>query len=157
MAIKEGDIIKVEYVGTLEDGSVFDSTEANDGEALKFEVGSGMIIPGFEKSVIGKEVGDNYDIHLEPSEAYGEYQEGLIKQIPKDKFPNQKELKQGMMIALLGPNNEQIPATVKEINDESVKIDLNHPLAGKSLNFEIKIVETGCEPDKGHSCGCGCC
>ena len=157
MAIEEGDIIKVEYTGTLKDGSVFDSTKANDGKPLKFEVGCGQIIPGFDKSVVGKEVGDEYEIKLEPEEAYGEYQEGLIKEIPKDKFPNLKEIKEGMMIALMGPNNEQIPATVKEITDEKVRIDLNHPLAGKSLNFKIKILETGCEPDKGHSCGCGCC
>ena len=155
MAIKEGDIIKVEYVGTFDDGSIFDSTEANGDNPLKFEVGAGQIIPGFDNSVVGKNVGDEFNIRLEPSEAYGEYKEGMTQSISKDQFPPEQEPKAGLMIMLMGPQGQPIPATIKEVEDDIVIIDSNHPMAGKILNFKIKVVETGCEPDPPHVCGCG--
>ncbi|MBD3339573.1 MAG: peptidylprolyl isomerase [Candidatus Lokiarchaeota archaeon] len=156
MAIKKGDIIKVEYIGTLDNGEVFDSTEMNEGKPLKFQVGSGQLIFGFDNSVIGKEVGHEYEIRLEPNEAYGDYKEGLIQSIPKEQFPEDQKPQKGMMIVLLGPNQQPIPATIKEVKDDTIDIDLNHPMAGKSLNFKIKILETGCEPDPPSACGCGC-
>ena len=156
MAIKEGDIIKVEYIGTFDDGTIFDSTEINGSIPLKFEVGAGQIIPGFDKSVIGKSVGHDYDIRLEPSEAYGDYKEGLTQSISKDQFPPEQEPQAGLMILLIDPQGQPVPATIKEVDDVIVIIDLNHPMAGKTLNFKIKIVETGCEPDPLHACGPGC-
>ena len=156
MAIKKGDIIKVEYTGTFDDGEVFDSTEMHEDKPIKFQVGKGQLIPGFDNSVIGKEVGEEYEIRLEPSEAYGDYKDGLIRSIPRDQFPPDQEPKKGMMLALMGPNNQPIPATIKEVKEDTVDVDLNHPMAGKTLNFKIKIVETGCEPDPPSACGCGC-
>ncbi len=156
MAIKEGDIIKVEYMGTFDDGTVFDSTEINGSIPLKFEVGAGQIIPGFDNSVVGKSIGDEFNIRLEPSEAYGEYKEGFTQSIPKDQFPPEQEPETGLMILLIGPQGQPVPATIKEVNGDIVTIDLNHPMAGKVLNFKIKIVETGCEPDPPHECGPGC-
>lgn len=155
MAIKEGDIIKVEYTGTFDDGAIFDSTEINGSIPLKFEVGAGQIIPGFNNSVIGKSVGEEFDIRLEPSDAYGEYKEGMTQSISKDQFPPEQEPKVGLMILLMGPQGQPVPATIKEVEDDIVTIDLNHPMAGKVLNFKIKIIETGCEPDPPHACGCG--
>ena len=155
MAIKEGDIIKVEYTGTFDDSTIFDSTEANGGIPLKFEVGAGQIIPGFDKSVFGKSVGDEFNIRLEPSDAYGEYKEGMTQSISKDQFPPEQEPKAGLMILLMGPQGQPVPATIKEVEDDIVTIDLNHPMAGNILNFKVKIVETGCEPDPPHACGCG--
>ncbi|MFO8018795.1 MAG: peptidylprolyl isomerase [Promethearchaeia archaeon] len=145
MAIKEGDVIKVEYTGTLDDGTVFDSTDMEEREPLVFKVGAGQIIPGFDDSVIGKETGDEYDIRLEPPEAYGERKEGLTRSLPREQFPKDEKPEPGKMVALMGPNNQPIPATITEVDDESIKIDLNHPMAGKTLNFNIKILETGCE------------
>lgn len=155
MAIKVGDIIKVEYIGTFDDGTIFDSTENNGGIPLKFEVGTGQIISGFDNSVIGKSVGDEFGIRLEASDAYGEYKEGMTQSISKDQFPPEQEPKAGLMILLMGPQGQPVPATIKEVEDDIVTIDLNHPMAGKILNFKIKIVETGCEPDPPHACGCG--
>ncbi|TKJ23707.1 MAG: peptidylprolyl isomerase [Promethearchaeota archaeon Loki_b32] len=155
MAIKEGDIIKVEYVGTFDDGTIFDSTEANGDIPLKFEVGTGQIIPGFDNSVVGKHIGDEFNIRLEPSEAYGEYKEGMTQSISKDQFPPEQEPKAGLMILLMGPQGQPVPATIKEVEDDIVIIDSNHPMAGKVLNFKIKIIEKGCEPDPPHACGCG--
>jgi len=155
MAIKERDIIKVEYTGTFDDGTIFDSTEINGGIPLKFEVGAGQIIPGFDNSVIGKSIGDEFDIRLDPSDAYGEYKDGMTQSISKDQFPPEQEPKAGLMILLVGPEGQPVPATIKEVMDDIVTIDLNHPMAGKVLNFKIKIIETGCEPDPPHACGCG--
>jgi FKBP-type peptidyl-prolyl cis-trans isomerase 2 len=156
MAIKKGDIIKVEYLGTLDDGTIFDSTVKNGGVPLKFEVGAGNIISGFDNSVIGKSVGDEYELRLNPSEAYGDYKDGLLQSISKDQFPPEQEPKVGMLVLLVGTQGQPFPATIKEVEDDIVTLDLNHPMAGKELNFKIKIVETGCEPDPPHSCGCGC-
>ena len=155
MAIKTGDIIKVEYIGSFDDGTIFDSTELNGDVPLKFEVGAGQLIPGFDNSVIGKSVGDEYNIRLNPPEAYGDYKEGITQSISKEQFPQEQEPKPGLMILLMGPQGQPVPATIKEVTDDIVTIDLNHPMAGKVLNFKIKILETGCEPDPPHACGCG--
>lgn len=156
MAIKEGEWIEVEYTGTFEDGSVFDSTDKQGGNPLKFQVGAGQIIPGFDTSVVGKSLGDEYDITLEPSDAYGEYQENLIQKVSKSQFPPDVEPKPGMQLLLMGPNNQPIPAMIDTVEENAVIIDLNHPLAGKILNFKIKIVGTDCEPGLPSACGCGC-
>ena len=160
MAIKKGDIIKVQYEGRLEDGTIFDSTELNGGSALKFEVGAGLIIPGFDKAVIGKNTGEEFEIEVEPNEAYGEIDPILTQTIGRDQIPEDlnEDVEPGMMLRVSDPNGNYSIAWIKEVDDEFITIDLNHPLAGKKLNFKIKILETGCEPDPpdaGCSCGCG--
>ena len=154
MAVKKGEWIKVKYVGTFDDGTIFDSTEQNDGIPLKFQVGMGQIIKGFDESVVGKNLGEEYNIRLEPLEAYGEYKEGVTQNVPKDQFPKDIELQPGMMLMLMGPQGP-LPALIKKIEEDEVVIDLNHPMAGKVLNFNIKIVETNCEPNLPKACGCG--
>ncbi len=156
MAIKKGDIIKVEYEGSLDDGSIFDSTEKNGGIPLKFEVGGGQIIKGFDVALIGKEVGEEFTVKLQPSEAYGEYKKDLIRKMPKNLFPKEQDPKPGMMIQVMDETGHVMLAVIKDVEEENVIIDLNHPLAGEILNFKIKVIETGCEPDPPHSCGCGC-
>jgi FKBP-type peptidyl-prolyl cis-trans isomerase 2 len=156
MAIKKGDIIKVEYEGSLEDGSIFDSTEKNGGNPLKFEVGGGQIIKGFDEAVLGKEVGDEFSIKLQPSEAYGDYKNELIRKMPKSLFPKEQDPKPGMIIQVMDETGHVMLASIKEVQEENVIVDMNHPLAGKALNFKIKVTEIGCEPDPPHSCGCGC-
>jgi len=140
MPIKKGDKVKVEYTGTLEDGTVFDSSEKH-GKLLEFEVGSGQIIPGFDNAMIGMEKGQEKEIKLQPAEAYGEPNSKLVQNVPKDKLPKDQEIKQGMVLVLKAPNGMQTPARVTGETKDSVTIDLNHPLAGKVLNFKIKVVE----------------
>jgi len=140
MAIKKGDKIKVEYEGKLENGKVFDSS-AKVGKPLEFEVGTGKIIPGFDKAVVGMKKGEEKDIKIEPNDAYGEPNPQLVKKIPKDQLPKDKEVKKGMVLGLSMPNGAQMPATVKEVSDKDITLDLNHPLAGKTLNFKIKVVD----------------
>jgi peptidylprolyl isomerase len=138
MPIKNGDKVKVEYKGTLDDGTVFDSSDKH-GEPLEFEIGAGQIIPGFEDAVMGMENGDEKEFQLEASDAYGDRNPQLVQKIPRDQMPN--EIEQGMVLVVGLPNGAQIPVKVTEVTNEWVTIDLNHPLAGENLNFKIKIVD----------------
>jgi len=140
MSIKNGDKVKVEYTGTLDNGNVFDSSEKH-GKPLEFEIGAGMIIPGFEKAVIGMKKGEEKEIKLKPEQAYGEHNPQLIKKIPRDQLPKEQEPKQGMILMLNLPSGQQVPARIAQVTDQEITIDLNHPLAGKTLNFKIKIVD----------------
>jgi peptidylprolyl isomerase len=140
MVIKKGDKIKVSYVGTLDDGTVFDDSDKH-AAPLEFVVGSGQIIKGFDEAVIGMKKGDEKEIKLEPSEAYGEPDPKLIKKVPLDQLPKDKKLEKGMVMFVNLPNGMQVPLTIKNITKKEATLDMNHPLAGKTLNFKIKIVE----------------
>ena len=140
MAIKKGDKIKVEYTGTLEDGTVFDSSEKH-GKPLEFEVGSGQLIKGFDEAVVGMNKGDEKEIKLQPAEAYGEPKPEMHKKVPRDQLPKEPEPKVGMMLAVGLPNGMQLPAKIMEVSETDITIDLNHPLAGKVLNFKLKVLD----------------
>ena len=140
MAVKKGDKIKVEYTGTLEDGTVFDSTE-KQGKPLEFEVGGGQLIKGFDEAVVGMEKGKEKEITLKPEEAYGEPNEQLIKEIPKEQLPKEPEAKEGMMLMVGLPDGKQLPAKIAKVGEKTVTLDLNHPLAGKVLKFKLKVVD----------------
>ncbi|MFH1455728.1 MAG: peptidylprolyl isomerase [archaeon] len=139
MKVKKGDKIKVEYTGTFDDGKIFDSSLGK--QPLEFEVGVGQVIKGFDEALIGMEKGEEKDIKIKPKDAYGEPKEELIKKIPKDQMPKEKEMKKGMILVLSTPTGQQFPAVVKDVSDKEVTLDLNHPLAGKNLNFKFKIIE----------------
>jgi FKBP-type peptidyl-prolyl cis-trans isomerase 2 len=138
MAIKKGDKIKVEYEGTFEDGTVFDSSKYHD-EPLEFEVGAGQIIPGFEEAVLGMDFGEEKEFKLNPDNAYGEYDPELIHKVSRDQMP--VNVVPGSILVATLPNGVQTPVRVAEVTDEGVTIDMNHPLAGKVLNFRIKILD----------------
>lgn len=142
MTVKKGDKVKVEYTGTLEDGKVFDSSE-RVGKPLEFEIGAGQIIPGFEKAVMEMKKGDEKEIKLKPEEAYGAPNPQLVKKVPKEQLPPGQEPKPGMILLIKLPTGQQVPARITEVTDKDVSIDLNHPLAGKTLNFKIKLVDVG--------------
>ncbi|MBD3310794.1 peptidylprolyl isomerase [Candidatus Woesearchaeota archaeon] len=139
MTVKQGDKIKIEYTGTLEDGTVFDSSE-KQGKPLEFEVGSKQIIPGFEKAMIGMKVDEEKEITLQPAEAYGEPKQELVKKVPVEQLPKEPAPQKGMVLAVQLPNGQKIPAKITEVGDKEATIDLNHPLAGKVLKFKVKIV-----------------
>ncbi|MBW2963637.1 peptidylprolyl isomerase [Candidatus Woesearchaeota archaeon] len=140
MPVKKGDKVKVEYEGKLDDGTVFDSSEKHN-KPLEFEAGSGKVIKGFDEAVIGMEKGQEKEIKIPAEEAYGQPNPQLIKKFPRDKLPKEPEPKPGMMLAVGTPDGQQLPAMIKEVNENEVTIDLNHPLAGKNLNFKVKVVE----------------
>mgnify|MGYP006295074885 CR=1 FL=1 len=139
MAAEKGNKVKVEYTGTLDSGEVFDSSE-KQGQPIDFTVGDGKIIKGFEDAVVGMEEGDEKDIRLEANEAYGDRDENLIQKVPRDKVAHIEGLQEGTVLALQDPQGRQIPATVTEMTDQEVSLDLNPPLAGKALNFKLKLV-----------------
>ena len=130
-------VVSVHYVGKFTDGEVFDSSEGR--EPLQFEVGSGQLIPGFESAIIGKIVGDKVTASITPEEGYGLVREDLIVSVPLDKMPGDVEV--GQALEAQGENGQSAQVFVKEINEDNVVIDGNHPLAGKDLVFEIEVVE----------------
>lgn len=139
MTVAAGNQVSVHYTGTFEDGEVFDSSRER--EPLTFEVGAGQMIPGFDQAVVGMAEGDTKKFTLSPDEAYGPRNEELLIDIPNANFPEDMKLEVGMMLQLTNQEGQPVPATVAEINEESVKMDVNHPMAGKTLNFDIEIVE----------------
>jgi len=142
MVVEKGNKVKVEYEGKLDSGEVFDSsTHGDHSHPMEFEVGSGKVIKGFDEAVIGMNEGEEKTFTLPSAEAYGDVRPELVKKVPKDKMPQDQEIKPGMMLALGTPDGQQIPARITDVNDKEITIDLNHPLAGKTLNFKIKIVE----------------
>lgn len=138
MAIKQGDKVKVDYKGTFDDGTVFDTSEGK--APIEFQVGSGQLIKGFDDAVIGMEKDQEKDISLEPAQAYGEPRPELMQKVPRTALPKDQEPKVGMTMVLNSPQG-QIPARISEVTDNDITLDLNHPLAGKKINFHIKIVE----------------
>ena len=129
--------VTVHYTGRLEDGTVFDSSLGEGREPLRTILGQGNLIPGFEKGILDKSVGDKVTVEIESSDAYGEYLDGLVTTLEKERFPEnitvgdvlQSESERGTMVV-----------TVTNISEEGVTIDANHPMAGKKLIFDIEIL-----------------
>lgn len=136
--IQNGTIVNVHYTGKLTDGSVFDTSEGNG--TLRFEVGSGQIIPGFENALIGKNVGDKITVSISPEQAYGPVYEELLVRVPKDRMPEGVHAGQVLQATNEGNTSNVV---VVEVNEGDVVIDGNHPLAGKELIFDIEVVSLG--------------
>lgn len=138
MAIKIGDMVKIEYTGTLDDGTIFDSS-SDHGSPLEFEVGSGQVIKGFDDAIVGMNEGEEKQFNIAPAEAYGEHDSTLVQKVPRAIFPPDAELAPGLLFEAGLPTGEKVPATITEINEGVVSVDLNHPLAGKRLTFKIRV------------------
>ena len=151
--VKAGDTIKVNYTGRFENEEVFDTSEGH--EPLKFTVGAGQLIQGFDDAIVGMNVGDKKTVTIEPEQGYGVRNEDMIVELPKDTVPEEMVLEVGMQLQLMDDRGNPVPAVVAEILEDVVKMDVNHPLAGKTLIFDIEVVETGLTPDPA-SAGCGC-
>jgi|TARA_B100001741_G_scaffold126917_1_gene104556 FKBP-type peptidyl-prolyl cis-trans isomerase 2 len=155
--IEKGMVVKVHYKGTLpESGEVFDSSEGRD--PLKFTVGKGEMIPGFEEELMGSSEGDNKTFTLTADRAYGHRDEEAILQIPRSQFTQLEEqttLEVGFQLVAQMPHGPA-PFTIADLSDETVTADFNHALAGKDLTFEVDVVEVvASEPGCGDAtCGC---
>ena len=136
--VKTGNSIKVNYTGKFEDGTVFDTSLTEGREPLETVLGQGNLIPGFEKGLLGMNEGENKTIEIEPTEAYGEYLDGLVNVVPPTQMP--EGVKVGDVLQSSGERGT-INVTVKEITEQGVKIDANHPLAGKKLIFDVEVLE----------------
>ncbi len=130
-----GETVRVDYIGTLDDGEQFDSS-FDRGDQLEFVAGTGQMIPGFDASVVGMTVGETKTVTIPAAEAYGERDEAAIVEFPIDEVPEQFRV-EGTQVDL----GNGLPATVVEVTDTVVRVDTNHPLAGEALTFEITVVE----------------
>ena len=137
--VKSGDKVKVHYHGRLTSGETFDSSEGR--APLEFEVGSGMVIKGFDDGVTGMTVGEKKTINIPVDEAYGPKSAEMMIEMPKDRFPKDMELEVGMPLMMSNDSGQNFQVTVAEIKDDVVILDANHPLAGQDLIFDLELVE----------------
>jgi len=143
--ISDGNLVSLEYTLTLEDKKVLDTNVG--GEPLNFTQGSQHIIPGLEVALMGMRAGERKQVIIEPKDGYGEVDERRVQEIPIEKIPaNARQV--GMQLEGQGPNGQVIRSTVKEVKEKVVVLDFNHPLAGKKLFFDVKIldVKAGTKP-----------
>ena len=135
--ITNGSSVSVNYTGRLEDGTIFDTSLHEGRTPLTATLGQGQLIPGFENGLMGMAVGEKKTIEIEPSDAYGEVNEGMIQEVPLSQVP--ENVKAGDM--LQGQNERgSFQVSVKEVKENSVILDMNHPLAGKKLIFDLEVV-----------------
>jgi FKBP-type peptidyl-prolyl cis-trans isomerase SlyD len=173
MNIADKMYVAIDYTLTLDSGQEIDKSP--EGQPLGFIAGTGQIIPGLEKALIGKAAGEKTKIVVEPEDAYGPVKDDLFQNIPKNQFPNDVEVKPGMAFEAQGPRGPFM-ITVASVNDnDTVTVDLNHPMAGKQLHFDVNVVEVreptaeelaqaaaslssgcGCGSDDTDGCGPGC-
>lgn len=137
MAIQSGDTVQVHYTGKLEDGQVFDTSDGK--EPLAFTVGGGQVIPGFDRAVEGKEVGEKTTITVPPEEGYGPHRDEMVHEMPRDRIQG-ADLEVGQVLGLEDDDGRPYQAQVVDLDDETVTMDFNHFLAGKTLVFDIEVV-----------------
>jgi peptidylprolyl isomerase len=136
---KQNDTVRVHYTGRLDDGSVFDSSLER--EPIEFTIGEGHVIPGFEQAVVGMNPGETKTVRILSDDAYGPYREDMVLTVERSQFPPDIEPTVGQALQVQQSNGEPFVVTVSEVSEASVKLDANHPLAGKDLTFEIQLVE----------------
>ncbi len=138
MATK-GQKVKAHYRGTLDDGSVFDSSYDRN-EPIEFEAGAGQMIPGFDAAVLEMEVGEKRTVRIPPEEAYGNYDESNVAVVPLDVIPNAEQLPVGQHVIMPTPDGRPMRVKVVKVEDGNAHFDANHELAGQALTFEIELV-----------------
>ena len=136
--IEAGKTVKVHYKGTLDDGTVFDSSEGRD--PIEFEMGSGALIPGFEVAVAEMEIDEIKSVTIPCEEAYGEVNEEMVGQIPRSNLPEDIEPEIGMVLSMQSSEGD-MPVRIVALDEDQLTLDANHPLAGQNLTFELTLVE----------------
>ena len=160
--VNENDFIVIQYTGKFDNGDIFDTSEGR--APLEFKVGAGMVIPGLEKEVLGMKLDEEKSITIEPDEAYGQYDDTMTHAFPKTEAGS-FEPEIGMSLSVQLTDGSYRPALVKDITDDEIILDLNHPPAGTTLHFDIKLLEindhpkyttdcSGCSGCSDGSCGC---
>ncbi len=149
-------VVRLDYTLTLDDGEVYDSSEESG--PLEYLQGHGQLIPGLEQALYDMAVGDEKDVVVTPDLAYGEYDTEALQELPRDMFPATMELESGMSIDLYDEEaEEELEATIEDVDEDTVVVNFNHPLAGETLNFHVRIVDirpaTPEELDHGHAHG----
>ena len=137
--VKSGDTVQIHYTGTLKDGTTFDSSEGRD--PLEFVVGSGQIIPGLDSALPGMTEGDKKVVQVPSEEAYGPVNPEMRQAVPREGIPADIPLDPGTQLQMQTPEGQALPVTVVEVDETTVTLDANHPLAGKDLQFDIELVK----------------
>ncbi len=144
---KTGDKVRVHYTGRLEDGTVFDSSDCHEGECgcengpLEFTIGEGQVIPGFERAVVGMIPGDEKTVTIPVADAYGERVDAMVAEVPRTELPADLTPEVGMQLEVTQHDGSSFPVLITEVTDTAVTIDANHPLAGRALIFDLRLVE----------------
>ena len=136
---EDGDTVKVHYAGRYETGEEFDSSIGR--EPLVFTIGGGEVIPGFEDASLGMSIGEIKSISIAPEKAYGPYNENLIIDMPIEFFPEDISPTEGLQLKIVDENGEDVLVEITKVEDEFIRLDANHPLAGKTLIFDIELLE----------------
>jgi peptidylprolyl isomerase len=136
---KEGDRVKINFVGKLEDGSVFANTA--DSEPLEFKLGENEIIPGIENAVEGMNVGESKTVNVDPEQAYGQRRDELVEEVSRDVFPDNVEPQLGQRFEVPQQAGRPMVVRVIDVSEQTVTLDGNHPLAGRDLTFELELLE----------------
>lgn len=153
--VEQGKFVCVDYKGMLDNGEIFDSSDG--GEPIEVHIGSGQVVQGFENALIGMELNEKKTFTIQPDDAYGERDESFTHTFSRDEIPPDVEPQVGEVIGLQTPDGEQIPAQITHADNEKVVVDLNHPLAGQALTFEVQVVGISDTPTRAHECGnCSC-
>lgn len=145
--VAKGHLVSVEYKGTLDNGEEFDNSAQHG--PIKFVAGKAQVIKGFDEAVVGMKLNDRKTIKIQKENAYGDVNPQLVQKIPLQKLPPElkEKVKIGGFLMLQAPTGQHIPAKVTAMDKDFITLDLNHPLAGKNLNFDIKIVDITEAPD----------
>ena len=146
--------VSVDYKGTLQNGQVFDSSEGR--QPLEVQMGAGQLIKGFEDALMGMTLNEKKTFTLSPEEAYGEVDKSRQHTFSRNDVPEEMDPQVGQTVGLTTQDGRQIPARIIAVGEEGVTVDLNHPLAGESLTFEIEVVGISETPTQAAGCGCGC-
>ena len=136
---KQGDTVRVHYTGSLDDGTIFDSSQGRD--PLEFTIGQGKVIPGFEQAVVGMDLGESRTAQIPVDQAYGPRDERMVLEIDREQVPEDIELEIGDQLQLRKRDGGMSIVTVTAMTESSVTLDGNHPLAGENLTFDIELVE----------------
>jgi FKBP-type peptidyl-prolyl cis-trans isomerase SlyD len=166
MKIEDRTYVAIDYSLSLDSGEVVDKSE--DGDPLGFIFGTGRVVPGLEKGLLGMEPGQSARITVEVAEGYGERKDEMFQRISRSEFPKDTELQEGMAFQAMGPHGP-VRFQITEVKGDTVVADFNHPLAGERLHFDITVAEVrhpepgeldamagGCAPSACGSCGGGC-
>ena len=152
--VSDGLFVSIDYKGTLANGNVFDTSEGR--QPLEIQIGAGQLIKGFENALMGMSLNEQKTFTLAPEEAYGMIDEDRKRTFPQAEVPAEMNPQEGQTVALTTQDGRQIPARIIAVNEEGVTVDLNHPLAGEALTFEIEVVGISETATQTAGCGCGC-
>ncbi len=151
--VEKGLFVSVDYKGTLQNGDVFDSSHGS--QPLEVQMGAGQLIEGFERELMGMALKETKVFTLEPDDAYGQRDENLTRDFARGDLPPEMDPRVGMTIGLQTPDGRQVPVQITYLDDEKMSVDMNHPLAGEALTFEIEVVGISTTPTQANA-GCGC-